>query len=685
MDDYRPGAPSTTLSPPGTAPVQEPAAARARRVAELPRGAWTEATIAGLLAVLGILLYLPVAPFYFRPDDDGLMIFDALLVRAGGRPYHDFFVHDSPFINYWHALLLGLGGDDMLTLRYGLVPFKVLLLPAIYLLARPIAGRPAAVCAALMVLMADSGVNFGMPHPGWYAMALGFLGLLAVRAWLSTDRGAWLVGAGLALGLAVIVKQNLGLFLLAGCGLFLLEPIERAAPASGFVFRRGAESRGRWFARAGAWLLVLAGLLGMLRDQIHPDVLVLLWLPLLALAGISLWPGPPARNDPAVLWTALRRVALLAAGAVPVVVLWLLVLGTISGFDQLLPGLVLVPSVLPRVMFFPYKLPPPEFWQVVGFVLSTPLVCWGLLRLLPGRAWLAVLGAVAWVGGLLLLWGGADFVWQGGIFTWYYVPPALVWLGLLLPAPPDGAADAAPAGQGRERLYRDFLLYGAAFGMLQLYPLMDRVHGAWSYPFTLPLLAPVLERAWGWLRRGLVRAGIDGRVARRALAVSLLALPLFWGWFIAGWRLSLWWDVPASLAAGRPVASDWQTLDLPHASVAVPADAAAMFRGVCDLIDQKTRPDQPIFAFPNEQAFYVMCERPRGSRQSFLLPGVTTVAEQEEAIADLEHNHVGYVIMYMPGASLESLAPLANYLLAHYHPIGDFGVAPFTYAVLEHN
>ena len=176
----------------------------------------------------------------------------------------------------------------MLTLRYALVPFKILLVPAIYLLARPAAGRPAAIVAALMVFMADSGVAFGMPHPGWYGLALSLLGLLALRAWLRGGRAAWLPGAGAAFGVAVAAKQNLGLFVFGArarscCWSRLRRPPYRARARSA-----AARMRARCGPlRAGAWLAILAGLLCMLRDQFRPDVLVLLWLPVAALAAIE--------------------------------------------------------------------------------------------------------------------------------------------------------------------------------------------------------------------------------------------------------------------------------------------------------------------------------------------------------------------------------------------------------------
>jgi hypothetical protein len=667
---------SEAASGPGAAPLAPAPARSARR---------RDAAVAGLLALAGALLYIPTAPFYFRPDDDGHAIFDALLVRQGLRPYLDFFVHDSPFIHYWNALLLQIGGVDMLTLRYGLVPFKILLLPAIYLLARPVAGRPVAALAAVMVLMSDSAVNFGMPHPGWYAMALALLGLLGMRAWLGSGRGAWLVGAGIAFGVAVDVKQNLGLFLLGAGGLFLLEPLARAAPDHGLIFARVAGDRRLWALRALAWLVVLGGLLVMLRDHLGADLLALLWVPLLALAGLSLWPGPPGAASTALLGPAVRRVGLLAAGAALAVGPWLLALGLISGFDQLIPGLLLVPSELPRALYFPYKAPPTEFWQVGALVVGAPLVGWLSLRLWPEVPRRALLLVGLFGAGWLLLPGRPDVLWQGGIFSWYYVPPALIWLGLLLQGRGwDGAAP--PTRLGTAALYDRFLLAAGAFGLLQLYPLMDRVHGAWSYPFTLPLLALVLTRLPGWAARALPPVALPA--ARRVLLVALLALPLFWAWFIAGWRVNLWWDVPASLAAGRPVAAAWQPITVPHTRLIAHTPDPAAYQAVYDLITAKTRPGEPIYAFPNEQAFYVICDRPRGSTHSYLLPGITSAAEQQAAIDDLTRNGVRYVVMFVPSPGMEQglggygpLDPLANYLRTQYHAVGVFG----NYAVLERN
>ncbi|HMA34095.1 MAG TPA: hypothetical protein VKY74_06390, partial [Chloroflexia bacterium] len=170
-----------------------------------------------------------------------------------------------------------------------------------------------------------------------------------------------------------------------------------------------------------------------------------------------------------------------------------------------------------------------------------------------------------------------------------------------------------------------------------------------------------------------------------------LVLPLFWAWFIVEWRLSLGWDLPASVAAGRPVPSSWQPIGLPHLSLEAPDMAPAQFQGVYALIQQKTRPGEPIYAFPNEQAFYVFCDRPRGSRYSFLLPGVTTDAEQQAVMGDLRQNNVRYVIMFVPAPGMErvtagygALDPLADYIRSHYHALQVFGERP-GYAVMERN
>jgi len=84
----------------------------------------------------------------------------------------------------------------------------------------------------------------------------------------------------------------------------------------------------------------------------------------------------------------------------------------------------------------------------------------------------------------------------------------------------------------------------------------------------------------------------------------------------------------------------------------------------------------------------VICDRPRGSEHSYLLPGVTSDAEQQAAMADLTRNGVRYIIMFVPSPGMEQglggygpLDPLANYLRVHYHAIGVFG----NYAVMEQN
>ena len=325
-------------------------------------------------------------------------------------------------------------------------------------------------------------------------------------------------------------------------------------------------------------------------------------------------------------------------------------------------------------MFFPYKVPPPEFWQVTLLVAGAPLLLWLGLRAAPRRPALAIALAGAWLLGALALLASPALGWQGIVFSWYYAPPALIWLALLLGRRAPAAGPPSPAV-----LYDRFLLLAAAFGMLQLYPLMDRVHGAWSYPFTLPLLALALDRGPAALLRRLPAAARGAPAARRALTAALLLLPLFWAYYIATWRLGLWWDVPASLAAGRVVGSLWQPLDLPHASLYAYAPAPEQFRGATDLLRARAAPGEPIFAFPNEQAFYVMAERPAASAHTYLLPGVTSPEEQAAVIGDLERNAVRYVIMFRPAASLGSLAPVAAYLAAHYQPVADFG----DYSVME--
>ena len=65
-------------------------------------------------------------------------------------------------------------------------------------------------------------------------------------------------------------------------------------------------------------------------------------------------------------------------------------------------------------------------------MIGAPLLLWLGLRAAPAGPPSRGALAGAWLLGALALLASPDLGWQGIVFSWYYVPPALIWLALLL-------------------------------------------------------------------------------------------------------------------------------------------------------------------------------------------------------------------------------------------------------------
>src|SRR5215213_7046684 len=136
--------------------------------------AWTrvDVIIMFMLFVVGFLLALSVTLLWLNVYDDGLYMYQANVILHGGVPYRDYLMHDPPLGNLWHALLLSLFGNDLLVLRLAILPFKALMLPAVYALARPLVPRLPASLAALAVPVADTTNVYMVAHVAINALAL---------------------------------------------------------------------------------------------------------------------------------------------------------------------------------------------------------------------------------------------------------------------------------------------------------------------------------------------------------------------------------------------------------------------------------------------------------------------------------------------------------------------------------
>jgi hypothetical protein len=165
------------------------------------------------------------------PHDEGALAQSAERVLEGELPHRDF---DEPYtgaLSYLHALGFKLLGTRLVSLRYVLLLFFLLFVPALYSLALKVAPP---LVAGLVTLL---GVVWSVPNyfagvPSWYNLFLATFGTFALYRHVETHRPVWLFLAGLCGGLSFLVKV-VGLYYIAGAILFLIYREQLLSPSTG--------------------------------------------------------------------------------------------------------------------------------------------------------------------------------------------------------------------------------------------------------------------------------------------------------------------------------------------------------------------------------------------------------------------------------------------------------------------
>lgn len=615
-----------------------------------------EGIVAALLLGIGLALGVLFAPLHINGVDDGLYMYQANILLHGGLPYRDYLLHDAPPGNYWHALLLWLFGNDILVLRLALIPFKAALLPAIYLLARPLVPRGPAALAALAVPIMDTTVSYWVPHVAINALALAVGAVGALSCWQRRPHPGWLVLSGLLLGGALEFKQNLGLFALAGAGLWLLEPglVPAAGPAPGG--RQRAILAG---LRILAWVGVGGGTLWLVRAHLDdPGVLLIQVAPISALAG---WVGlrewrARAEAGGAPVRAVIGRVLALGLGVAITTLPWLIAGLLVLDPQTLLTGLIFGPAGLANAWFAGLAPPALQVWMLLAVVVSGPAVCAAAFWLsrrprLQRYGPLLVWGAPAVWGGGLLLWAVqqagisaehplADLIGRvvdpllaGASGSWVYLNLLVVGPALLLVA-----REAATPRTAHARL----LLISGTLLTLEMYPMLGPAHANWCFQLLLPLAAWLGWRAAGWLQR--LPAPAIQRQGQRATLVVLGLLPVL---VVASWLESYagqYIDLPASLRTGHLTRTDLVPLNLPHFHLLGGAHTRDFLQQAVSLIDRETQPGEPILCHLRLMVFYVAAERPAATSNPYASPDTTNLDEGRRLRAELEQKHVRFVL-----------------------------------------
>jgi len=597
-----------------------------RSLRALPGGASPAASAAaGLIAALLVSLWLwPWRLYGFDPTDEGVQLVQIDRVLAGERPQVDFETGYTPGYFGFHAALLRATGAGLVATR----TFGVLLQAATVGLGVAIGcawgGIASAAVAALLAVgfllpfSLRTGAPFNIPYPGWLAMPLALLAQVASARLALVRAGArrvpeeaiapglpWALAAGVAAGCAFSVKPNAGLLALAG-----------AAVAATAGWRgRGPVGAGLSLLVRGA-ALVATGLL--LRAGLDVATAVAFGLPV-ALAALR--PPPEDVHEEGDGSAARRALPLvldlvaLATGFLLPVLPWAVRLVAAVGLPESIGRILDLDGTVVRAYAVPIAPPGPA-----TLVLGSGLAAAAVLatrsaesaRLAPLALVAAVAGAAATIGAT----GASPRLVAED--AWCWVGPLVLVAGALLPS--SGLRGV------RERALVSF----AALYHLQVFPRVDLIHVAMSAPPVL-LAATILGSR---LAEGPLAA-----VRRpRALAAAAVALA-------------------AVLAAGRAVPTTIERLraplvelDLgPRAPLQLAEAHAAEFDWLSRTVrevQERSRPGDPIFAFPDLPGLGWLADRPSPWTWLYFVPGRPSREDQATILAELARRPPAVVVLH---------------------------------------
>lgn len=215
---------------------------------------WTLALFAVLL--LGGLWLGAHVDFQHQWDnDEGIWALQGRAIRDGQVPYVDFWFNQPPGLPYALALAFRVAGATVPVARWLCLLLAFVGVAAVGLLARRLAGGPAGLAAAALLVLS--------PHFWWLArsinpdvpsMALATAGLALVWRWRDGAGGAsTMFSAGLLVGLGLSLKLTGGLVLLPVGLLCLVRAVEIRRAEGGWP------PAIRSVAVAGAWLALGTG------------------------------------------------------------------------------------------------------------------------------------------------------------------------------------------------------------------------------------------------------------------------------------------------------------------------------------------------------------------------------------------------------------------------------------------
>jgi hypothetical protein len=231
----------------------------------------------------------------WMPYDDGAMAQSAERLLQGELPHRDFDDIYTGGLSYLNAAAFRVFGTNLWSMRIALFAVFLAWVPTVFAIGRRFV-RPLTAAAITLLAVAWSLPNYSAAMPSWYNLFLATFGAAALLRNVEDGRARWLVLAGVAGGLSILVKI-VGLYYVAGVLLYLVFRAHALARAQS----RGATDRSTGYALfvTAAVLAFVAALVVLVRKQFHAPELAQFVMPS-ALIGALLvrneWSEPAGRS-----------------------------------------------------------------------------------------------------------------------------------------------------------------------------------------------------------------------------------------------------------------------------------------------------------------------------------------------------------------------------------------------------
>ena len=423
------------------------------------------------------------------PWDEGTLAHSAERVLQGEMPHRDFDDVYTGGLARFDALAFEVLGTRLSSLRIPLFAIFLLWVPAVYYIATRFA-KPLVAGLVTLLCVVWSIPTYPAAMPSWYNLFLATFGMAALIRFTETRQRRWLVAAGAAGGLSVVVKI-VGIYYVAAVLLFFAFDEHQMARST-----TGPTRSGRGFAlimASGSGLFVLALLQFVVRAVPSASSLLHFVLPgalLVSVLTVVEWRDPGYGSLLARLRGLLARVWPFALGAAVPVLVFAAPYVASNSVGVLIRGVFIEPTKR-----FHFAAAAPASLNTVVAALPWLLVLMPPRRRVDSRRWadramVAAIVVMLSVAAVLATRGGRPF-----IAVWIvvcYIVPCVVLAGCIVLVSQD------QTGGGVRRVQLWLLLCMTALCSLVQVPFAGALYIFYFVPIAiLAVLAIVATRSAG--------------------------------------------------------------------------------------------------------------------------------------------------------------------------------------------